>query len=242
MIQIAHHIQDKTSKKQVQVPGMEGYLLHSLQHHTNSLKPLLPVPPPFLSRRQPGGHDHQSSRIAFLVHHAALNPGTERPTRRAPHYSSLHGHSWKHISNDYPPPSFFLAGLEEVAALVFTRRPVFVEVWARIAVGPNVNIWNPLVCEWSSADIFPFVSVARGKLVIETVLARITGVIFNITLFGLVEIYGAFKLRRCIVKICYLIIFSVEVRYVIIWGNFGKFAYIYIVNKNRFKIKTQFRF
>lgn len=71
---------------------------------------------------------------------------------------------------------------------------------------------------------------------------RITGVIFNITLFGLVEIYGAFKLRRCIVKICYLIIFSVEVRYVIIWESFGKFAYIYIVNKNRFKIKTQFRF
>lgn len=239
MIQIAHHIQDKTSKKQVQVPGMEGYLLHSLQHHTNSLKPLLPVPPPFLSRRQPGGHDHQSSRIAFLVHHAALNPGTERPTRRAPHYSSLHGHSWKHISNDYPHhPSLLLSCRPRRGG----RPRVHTTPCIRGSLGPNCG--GPKRQYLESACLR---MIERGYLPFCICCSweighRITGVIFNITLFGLVEIYGAFKLRRCIVKICYLIIFSVEVRYVIIWESFGKFAYIYIVNKNRFKIKTQFRF
>lgn len=150
---------------------MEGYLLHSLHITPTPLSLCYLFLLPSSREDRTGGHDHQSSRIAFLVHHAALNPGTGRPG--GPHYSSLHGHSWKHISNDYPHHPSFFRGRPRGGGRprVHTTRCIRGS-WARIAVGPNVNIWNPLVCEWSSADIFPFVSVARGKLVIETVLAQ----------------------------------------------------------------------
>lgn len=141
-------------------------------------------------------------------------------------------------------PLSFEAGLEEVAALVFTRRGVFVEV------GPELR--------WAQTSIFGIRLSANDRARISFLLYpllvgnwslrpfwRKRRVIFNIILFGLVEMgYGAFKLRRYIVKIslslvmwywmnsCYLIdIFSVEVRYVIyprrgftFWESFEKFA------------------
>lgn len=92
-------------------------------------------------------------------------------------------------------PLSFEAGLEEVAALVFTRRGVFVEV------GPELR--------WAQTSIFGIRLSANDRARISFLLYpllvgnwslrpfwRKRRVIFNIILFGLVEIYGAFKLRR----------------------------------------------
>ena len=88
-------------EQQVQVPGMERLLLHSQdiqdvapagwpRSATCSLDRASLLFSELRGRRRPY-RGHQSSRIAFLVHHAALNLGTNRPG--GPHYSSLHGHS-----------------------------------------------------------------------------------------------------------------------------------------------------
>lgn len=105
----------------------------------------LSSPPPFPSSREKAAWWPWSSVIPdrfSRTSHAALNPGTER-VQEGPHYSSLHGHSWKHISNDYPPPPLlsFFTSVEEVAALVFTRRGAFVE-----AAGPELR--------WARTSIF----------------------------------------------------------------------------------------
>lgn len=51
------------------------------------------------------------------------------------------------------PPFFLHERRRGGRPRVHTTRCIRGSGGARIAVGPNVNIWNPLVCEWSSAHL-----------------------------------------------------------------------------------------
>lgn len=142
----------------------------------------LSSPPPFPSSREKAAWWPWSSVIPdrfSRTSHAALNPGTER-VQEGPHYSSLHGHSWKHISNDYPPPPLlsFFTSVEEVAALVFTRRGAFVE-----AAGPELrwartSIFGIRLSANDRARIFLLVSRGNGHIEFDTMRSRPRQILF----------------------------------------------------------------
>lgn len=140
----------KREAKRVQVPGMEGLLLHS------GSRTRLPVPPsPYFLLAVV--ISHPGSLFSYITLRWIL----ERTVQEGPHYSSLHGHSWKHISNDsltpfYPlSPSFLFASprarfperwLRSCFTFTRARGPAFRGGFGWIAVARRVNIWNPLVC------------------------------------------------------------------------------------------------